>query len=95
MGNINIIASDRHNNVSTIQIPFIKYKKPNIQLIDVQGDYVLLGDNYVILGRVVFKFKITSVIGLKSVVYEINGNKQEIALNGEREYELEITINND
>jgi hypothetical protein len=95
VGNINIIASDRNNNVSTIQIPFIKYKKPTIQLLDVQGNYVLLGDNYVIFGRVVFKFKITSVIGLSKVIYEINGNKQEIALNGEKDYELVIEINND
>jgi hypothetical protein len=90
--NINITASDRRNNTYSLTIPFIRYKVPNIQLVSVDGNYMSVDNTYVIFGETVFKFKATSVIGLSKIVYTINGDKKEIVLNGEKEYEFSITI---
>jgi hypothetical protein len=53
----------------------------------------MLTDNtYVIFGKTTFRFKASSVVGLSKIVYSIDGDKKEITLNGEREYEFSITV---
>jgi hypothetical protein len=92
MANINITASDRRNNSYSLTIPFIKYKAPEIKLIGVEGNYMLTDNTYVIFGKTTFKFKATSVVGLSKIVYSIDNDSKEITLNGEKEYELSITV---
>jgi hypothetical protein len=90
--NITINVIDRRNNTYSITIPFIKYKVPEIKLIGVEGNYTIVDDTYVIFGKTTFKFKATSVVGLSKIVYSIDGDKKEITLNGEKEYEFSITV---
>jgi len=90
--NVNIIASDRRNNSYSITIPFIRYKVPNVELVSVEGNYMLTDNTYVIFGKTTFKFKAASVVGLSKIVYSINGDRKEINLQGEKEYEFSITV---
>jgi hypothetical protein len=91
--NITINVSDRRNNTYSLTIPFIRYKIPSVELVNVDGNYMLTADNtYVIFGKTTFKFKATSVVGLSKIVYNINGDRKEINLQGEREYEFSITV---
>jgi hypothetical protein len=91
--NITINVTDRRNNTYSLTIPFIRYKIPNLELVSVDGNYMLTEDNtYVIFGKTTFKFKATSVIGLSKIVYSINGDRKEINLQGEKEYEFSITV---
>jgi hypothetical protein len=90
--NVNIIASDRRNNSYSITIPFIRYKVPNVELVSVEGNYMLTDNTYVIFGKTTFRLKASSVVGLSKIVYSINGDKKEITLNGEKEYEFSITV---
>ena len=93
VNNITINVTDRRNNTYSLTIPFIRYKVPEIKLISVEGKYTIGGnDTYIILDKTTFKFKATSVVGLSKIVYTINGNKKEITLNGEKEYEFSVTI---
>jgi hypothetical protein len=92
MANITINVTDRRNNTYSLTIPFIKYKIPEIKLIDAEGNYTLVDNTYVIFDKTTFKFKATSVVGLSKIVYSINGDRKEITLNGEKEYEFSITI---
>jgi DNA-binding beta-propeller fold protein YncE len=90
--NITINVIDRRNNTYSLTIPFIRYKVPNIELVSVDGNYMLVDNTYVIFGKTTFKFKATSVVGLSKIVYSIDNDKKEITLNGEREYEFSITV---
>jgi len=90
--NITISVIDKRNNTYSITIPFIRYKIPEIKLIGVDGNYMLVDNTYVIFGKTTFRFKASSVVGLSKIVYSIDGDKKEITLNGEREYEFSITV---
>jgi hypothetical protein len=90
--NINIIASDRRNNTYSFTLPFIRYKAPEIKLLSVDGNYMLVDDTYVIFGKTTFRFKISSVVGLSKIVYSVNGDRKEITLQGEREHEFSVTV---
>jgi len=90
--NITINVSDKRNNTYSLTIPFIRYKIPNVELVSVDGNYLLTDNTYVIFGKTTFKFKATSVVGLSKIVYSINGDKKEITLQGEREYEFSLTV---
>jgi hypothetical protein len=90
--NITINVIDKRNNTYSITIPFIRYKIPSVELVNVDGNYMLTDNTYVIFGKTTFKFKATSVVGLSKIVYNINGDSKEITLNGEREYEFSITV---
>jgi hypothetical protein len=92
MANITINVTDRRNNTYSITIPFIRYKVPSVELVSVDGNYMLTDNTYVIFDKTTFKFKATSVIGLSKIVYTIDNDKKEITLNGEREYEFSITV---
>jgi hypothetical protein len=53
----------------------------------------MLTDNtYIIFGKTTFKFKASSVVGLAKIVYSIDGDRKEITLQGEKEYEFSITV---
>lgn len=90
--NITINVSDKRNNTYSLTIPFIRYKVPNVELVSVDGNYMLTDNTYVIFGKTTFRFKASSVVGLSKIVYSIDGDKKEITLNGEREYEFSITV---
>jgi len=92
MVNITINVTDKRNNTYSITLPFIKYKVPEIKLISVEGNYTISNDTYVIFDKTTFKFKATSVVGLSKIVYSVNGDRKEITLNGEKEYEFSITV---
>lgn len=90
--NITINVIDRRNNTYSLTIPFIRYKVPNVELVSVDGNYMLVDNTYVIFGKTTFKFKATSVVGLSKIVYSIDNDKKEITLQGEKEYEFSITV---
>jgi hypothetical protein len=92
MGSISINVSDKRNNSYIVTIPFIRYSKPSLTLESVEGNYVYQDGTYIIFGKVIFKFKATSVIGLSKIIYRINEQEQVINLNGEKEYTFNISV---
>jgi hypothetical protein len=93
MGSIHINVTDRRNNSYLVTIPFIRYSKPELKLESVEGNYTYIDNTYIIFGKVTFKFKATSVIGLSAIKYKIDDQQEQvITLNGEKEYTFSITI---
>lgn len=90
--NISVSISDKRNNTYSLTIPFIRYKIPNVELVSVDGNYMLTDNTYIIFGKTTFKFKASSVVGLAKIVYSIDGDRKEITLQGEKEYEFSITV---
>jgi len=93
MANITINVTDRRNNSYIVTIPFIRYSKPELKLESVEGNYTYIDDTYIIFGKVTFKFKATSVIGLSAIKYKIDDQQEQvITLNGEKEYTFSLII---
>jgi hypothetical protein len=93
MGSIHINVTDKRNNSYLVTIPFIRYSKPELKLESVEGNYTYIDNTYIIFGKVTFKFKATSVIGLSAIKYKIDDQQEQvITLNGEKEYTFSITI---
>jgi hypothetical protein len=91
MGSIHITVNDRRNVATVKSIPFTKYTKPDIQLIGVEN--AIEGDTIIILPpEAVLRFRATSIVGLQSITYSIDGIEETVRLNGEREYILELRI---
>ena len=93
MVNIIINTYDKRNNVYSVSIPFIRYQKPELKLVSVEGSYMLVDDTYVIFGKTTFNFEASSPIGLSKIVYKINDQEEKVInLNGEKKYTFSIVI---
>jgi hypothetical protein len=90
---ISITVSDKRNNSYIVTIPFIRYSKPELKLESVEGNYIYQDNTYIIFGKVTFKLKAISVIGLSAIKYKIDDQQEQVInLNGEKEYTFNITI---
>jgi len=94
MGNININVSDKRNNTTTKTIPFIRYERPDITIINVDNG-IIDNDTIIILPpKTIITLKASSVIGLKEIRYSIdNSNEQVIPIPNTKEYVFTIEIN--
>jgi hypothetical protein len=95
MGSINIKCSDRNNNTTAKTIPFIRYERPNITIINIDNG-IIDNDTIIVLPpKTIITFKAVSVIGLKEIRYSIdNSNEQVIQIpNNAKEYIFTIEIN--
>jgi hypothetical protein len=92
-GSITVSAIDKRNVTHSKSIPFIRYKAPTIDIIDVENGIML--DNTIIIlpPNTKITLRATSVVGLSKIIYRIGNNQEQvITLNGNKEYTFSITI---